>query len=291
MEEIAQNIDDLYEQLNDANNDYANCTDDKQLSQLATQISSLKAQIKSAESSRASDELAAKQAYDEAVMYFENAQDLYDVSVNDVGSAAEEAQQAVDDAKADLAAFEDYIADGNILAEYSGTITGVGYASGDTLSLETAIASYADAESMTVTVNVTEDDISLVNIGDTVDIDFLSYPDEIFAGYVSEIGSSSASGNSATVSYPVTVVVTSSPYMLLSGMTANVTFITKQEKDVLYVSNKAVTTEGTESYVLRKQKDGGEEKVKVEVGFSNGSVAEIEGVSEGDTLLIKGKVQ
>ena len=107
MEEIAQNIDDLYEQLNDANNDYANCTDDKQLSQLATQISSLKAQIKSAESSRASDELAAKQAYDEAVMYFENAQDLYDVSVNDVGSAAEEAQQAVDDAKADLAAFEE----------------------------------------------------------------------------------------------------------------------------------------------------------------------------------------
>ena len=131
----------------------------------------------------------------------------------------------------------------------------------------------------------------MVNIGDTVDIDFLSYPDEIFAGYVSEIGSSSTSGNSATVSYPVTVVVTSSPDMLLSGMTANVTFITKQEKDVLYVSNKAVTTEGTESYVLRKQKDGGEEKVKVEVGFSNGSVAEIEGVSEGDTLLIKGKVQ
>ena len=190
-----------------------------------------------------------------------------------------------------LRLLRNYIADGNILAEYSGTITGVGYASGDTLSSETAIASYADAESMTVTVNVTEDDISVVNIGDTVDIDFLSYPDEIFAGYVSEIGSSSTSGNSATVSYPVTVVVTSSPDMLLSGMTANVTFITKQEKDVLYVSNKAVTTEGTESYVLRKQKDGGEEKVKVEVGFSNGSVAEIEGVSEGDTLLIKGKVQ
>ena len=58
---------------------------------------------------------------------------------------------------------------------------------------------------------------------------------------------------------------------------------------MLYVSNKAVVNEGTESYVLKKMDDGSEEKIKVEVGFSNGSIAEIKGVSEGDTLLIKGK--
>ena len=223
-------------------------------------------------------------------MYYENAQDLYDVSVNGVGSAAEEAQEAVDSAKADLEAFEEYIRDGSIYAEYSGTITGVGYSSGDTLSSDTAIANYADAESITVTVNVTEDDISVVHIDDTVDVSFLSYPDDMFSGYVSEIGSSSTSGSSSTVSYPVTVVITSVPETLLSGMTANVTFISKQVQDVLYVSNKAVIKEGTESYVLRQNDDGSEEKVKVEVGFSNGNVAEISGVSEGDTLLIKGKV-
>ena len=125
---------------------------------------------------------------------------------------------------------------------------------------------------------------------DTVDISFLSYPDEMFSGYVSEIGSSSTSGSSSTVSYPVTVVVTSVPETLLSGMTANVTFISKQVQDVLYVSNKAITKEGTDSYVLMKNQDGSEEKVKVEVGFSNGNIAEVKGVSEGDTLLIKGKV-
>ena len=52
------------------------------------------------------------------------------------------------------------ISDGTLRAEYSGTITGVGYASGDTLNADTAIASFADAESITVTVNVTEDDIA-----------------------------------------------------------------------------------------------------------------------------------
>ena len=290
LDEIAQNIRGLKSQISDINSQISGCTDEKQLSQLNTQLESLKSQLSSAESSRSSDELAAKQTYEEACMYYDSAQDLYDVSVSGVGSATEDAKEAVDNAKSDLAAFEEYISDGNILAEYSGTITGVGYSSGDTLSSDTAIASFADAESITVTVNVTEDDIAAVHIEDAVDISFLSYPDDVFSGYVSEIGSSSTNGNSSTVSYPVTVVVTSVPETLLSGMTTNVTFISKQVQDVLYVSNKAVNKDGTESYVWRKDPDGGEEKVKVEVGFSNGSIAEIKGVSEGDTLLIKGKV-
>ena len=223
-------------------------------------------------------------------MYYENAKSLYDVSVNGVGTASEEATKAVEAAKADLETFEAYIDDGSIRAEYSGTVTSVGYAAGDTLTADTAIAGFADAASITVTVNVTEDDIAAVHLDDKVDISFLSYPDEQFGGYVSKIGSSSTAGRSSTVSYPVTVVVTEVPETLLSGMTANVTFITKQVQDVLYVSNKAVTTEGVDSYVLRKNADGSEEKVRVKVGFSNGSITEISGVSEGDTLLIKGKV-
>lgn len=290
LNDIAQNITDIYNKINEVYVKIAECTDDTQLSQLQTQLDSLYDQLESAKNSRASEELAAKQTYEESQMYYDNAQSLYDVSVNDVGSSSEEAQEAVDTARSDLEAFEAYISDGSIRAEYSGTVTGVGYASGDTLNSDTAIASFADAESITVTVNVTEDDIAAVGIGDEVDISFIAYTDEEYSGYVSEIGSSSSSGNSTTVSYPVTVVVTSVPETLLSGMTANVTFVTKKVKDVLYVSNKAVTNEGTESYVVKKKDDGSEERVKVEVGFSNGSVAEIEGVSEGDTLLIKGKV-
>ena len=290
LDEIEQNITGLQSQISDIQSQIDSCTDDMQLSQLNSQLESLQSQLSSAESSRSADELAAKQTYEEACMYYKNAKELYNVAVSDVGSASEEAQQAVDTAKADLEAFEDYIKDGNIISEYSGTVTSVGYKAGDTLSSETAIASFADAESITVTVNVTEDDIAAVNIGDAVDISFLAYPDEVYEGYVSEIGSSSTSGKSSTVSYPVTVVVTSFPEKMLSGMTANVTFISKKVKDVLYVSNKAVVTEGADSYVYIKKDDGTEEKVKVSVGFSNGSVAEIEGVSEGDTLLIKGKV-
>ena len=290
LSEIAQNISSLKSQISDVNSQIKSCTDDKQLSQLKSQLESLKSQLSSAQSSRSADELAAKQKYEEACMYYKNAQDLYNVSVNGVGTASEQAQEAVNTAKSDLEAFEKYVKDGSILAQHSGTVTGVGYTSGDTLNSATAIASFADAQSITVTVNVTEDDISVVNLNDKVDISFLSYADKVYSGYVSEIGSAASSTKSSTVSYPVTVVITETPDRILSGMTANVTFISKKVEDVLYVSNKAVENEDGKSYVLRKNSGGDEEKVSVDVGFSNGSVAEINGVSEGDTLLIKGKV-
>ncbi len=290
LNQIAQNISSLNSQISDVNSQIASCTDEKQLSQLKSQLESLKSQLSSAVSSRASDELAAKQKYDEACMYYKNAQDLYNVAISGVGTSSEQAKENVETAKSDLSAFEAYVSSGSITAKHSGTITAVGYSSGDTLSSDKAIASFADAQSITVTVNVTEDDISVVELKDSVDISFLSYPDKVFSGYVSEIGSAAAETKSSTVSYPVTVVVTSVPDRILSGMTANVTFISKKVEDVLYVSNKAITNEGSQSYVLKKNDDGNEEKVKVEVGFSNGSVAEIKGVSEGDTLLIKGKV-
>ena len=290
LNKIAQNISDLSSQISDVNSQIASCSDDKQLSQLKNQLESLKSQLSSAQSSRAADELAAKQKYEETCMYYKNAQDLYNVAVSGVGTASEQAQETVKTAKSDLEAFEKYVKDGNILAQHSGTVTGVGYSSGDTLNSETAIASFADAESITVTVNVTEDDISVVNLNDKVDVSFLSYKDEVYSGYVSEIGSAASNSKSTTVSYPVTVVITKTPDKILSGMTANVTFVSKKVENVLYVSNKAVTNEGSQSYVLRKKEDGGEEKIKIDAGFSNGNITEISGVSEGDTLIIKGKV-
>ncbi|MBQ3565818.1 MAG: HlyD family efflux transporter periplasmic adaptor subunit [Oscillospiraceae bacterium] len=301
LDEIASNISALSSQIAETESEIAELEDavangnsqsEMQLTPARSQLENYQSQLSSAQSTRSSDELAAKQEYEEALMYYENAQQLYDIAVSDMGDATASAQEAVDTAKDNLKAFESYISDGNIKAEYSGTIMSVGYASGDTLSADTAIAEYADAETITVTVNVTEDDIAAVRLDEVVEVTFLSYPDEIFSGYVSEIGSSSSSANSSTVSYPVTVVITTVPETILTGMTANVTFITKQVKDVLYISNRAVITDGTDSYVTKKLADGTKEKLRVQTGFSNGNYVEVSGeLSEGDTILIESKVE
>jgi HlyD family secretion protein len=62
-------------------------------------------------------------------------------------------------------------------------------------------------------------------------------------------------------------------------------------EDVLYVSNKAITTEGTKSYVTLQKEDGTTQKTMVTTGFSDGHNVEIKsGLEEGDTVLIESQV-
>ena len=74
-------------------------------------------------------------------------------------------------------------------------------------------------------------------------------------------------------------------------MSVEVTIITKDEKEVLYVVNRAIIREGSKSYVKVKKASGKVEKKEVVTGFSDGINVEImEGLSEGDIVLVESKV-
>ena len=74
-------------------------------------------------------------------------------------------------------------------------------------------------------------------------------------------------------------------------MTGDITFITKETEEVMYVSNRAIIREGTKSYVKVKEADGSVKKTQVVTGFSDGVNVEIvEGLEVGDVVLIESKV-
>lgn len=74
-------------------------------------------------------------------------------------------------------------------------------------------------------------------------------------------------------------------------MTGDVTFITKESEQVTYISNRAIIRTGTKSYVKVKDDSGKIVKKEVVTGFSDGVNVEIvEGLSEGDVVLIESKV-
>lgn len=78
---------------------------------------------------------------------------------------------------------------------------------------------------------------------------------------------------------------------LYEGMTGEVTFVTKETQEVLYVSNRAIFRDGTRSYVKVRDEAGNIQEKDVVTGFSDGVNVEIvEGLSEGDTVLIESKV-
>ena len=203
----------------------------------------------------------------------------------------EDAEADLEDAKEKLAEFESFVGDGTITSEYDGTIMTVGYAAGDDLSAQTAVVTFADASEVTMTVSVSEEDITGISIGDEVIVELNAYEDREFAATVENMDTSVSSGSS-TVSYDVEVHLTGDCDGILTDMTGNVTFVSKEVKGVLYVSNKAVIRDGTVSYVKVKKEDGTIAKTEVETGFSDGVNVEItSGLEEGDTVLIESQVK
>ena len=171
-----------------------------------------------------------------------------------------------------------------------GTITDLSYEAGDTISSGATVATFSNTDAVTITVSVSEEDITNIAVGDVVEIELSAYEDQTFAGEVESIDTSSSSGSS-TVSYNVTAAFTGDITGIYTDMTGNVTFISRQVTDVLYVSNKAVQSDGTTSYVKVKDADGTIRMVDVETGFSDGVNVEItSGLTEGETVLIESQV-
>lgn len=262
----------------------------QQLSEYKANLTNLKSQLKAAKKAKKTGEVSAKKTYDAAMLQYSNAKTLYNVAMDGIDDDVKDAQETLKDAQKELKTFEKYAGTGVIKAECSGTVTSVGYEDGETLSTDTDIATYKNAEAVTISVSVAQDDISEVEVGDTVNINLTAYEDETFHGKVTSI-SSTTSSDTSTVSYPVVVTMTGDVSSVYAGMSADVTFVTKEIKDVLYISNKAVTTEGTKSYVTKKNSDGSTTKTQVKTGFSDGHNVQIEsGLSEGDTVLIESRV-
>lgn len=189
-----------------------------------------------------------------------------------------------------LSYFQALIGDGTIYAQYAGTVFSLGYTKGDTLSASVNVAEFTDAENVTMAVSVSQEDIASVQVGNDVEIALTAYEDKTYEGKVKAVDTSASSGTS-TVSYEVTVVFTGDAGDVYQDMTGNVTFVSAQADDVLYVSRKAIVREGRDTSLNIKREDGTMEAIPVTVGITDGINIEIAGdIQEGDTVLIESQV-
>lgn len=260
-----------------------------QLSEYRSNLNSLKSQYTSAKKALKTGKITAKQTYEERRIEAKNAKALYTVALSSVNDDVDAAKETYDQTKEELEAFNAFTKNNEVTAKYTGKLTSVGYSKGDSLNSSTAIAAYVDTDGVNITVSVAQDDVSNIKVGDNVNIYLAAYEDELFEGTVTSI--SSTSTGDTTVSYPVVVTLSGDVSKVYDGMSSEVTFVSKEVKDVTYVSNKAITTEGTKSYVTLKKADGTTKKTKVVTGFSDGHNVEIKsGLKKGDTVLIESQV-
>ena len=130
-----------------------------------------------------------------------------------------------------------------------------------------------------------------LTVGDVVEISFTAYPDTVYEGTILSIDTTATSRNSSTISYQVVIGVGGDTQALYGGMTADITFVTEEKSDVLYVSRKAIVEQNGKTYVYVQTALGGKELKQVQTGISNGTSIEItEGLAEGDTIYIASRV-
>lgn len=187
----------------------------------------------------------------------------------------------------------------NIYASMDGTITQLNVELGQrvvgtSMMAGTEILKIADLSSMEVVVEINENDIVNVKLGDSTRVEVDAFPDKIFHGEVSEIAySASTSGMSTTdqvTNFEVKVRISPSSYQDLApakgvspfrpGMTALVEIYTNRADDVISVPIQAVT--------LRGGQEGGEAEEVVFV-YNSGTVNQVAittGISDDRNLEI-----
>lgn len=142
----------------------------------------------------------------------------------------------------------------------------------------------ASSDTLSMTLSISEDDISKVSVGNEVDIT-TSVSDTAYTGYITFIDqiatySSSGSTFSATVTFE-------NDGNLKIGMSGTASIIIEEADDVIGVPVDAIQTDSDGSYVVVVSDDGTTKNVSVETGISNDSYIEItSGLSEGDTVEV-----
>ena len=286
-EELAEALEEVedYQYYVDLGYDY-----DEELEEAELNYSTIEANLQIAKNNLTTQSIEAKQTYENAMTNYKYADKLYEIDTNGLEDDLNDAKEVLEEAEEALAEFEEQIGDGKVYAEYSGTVLTISFAEGDELTNEMSLLTYADPTDVTMTVSVSQEDISQVSVGDSAKIALTAYDGESFAAEVTGIDTSSVTGSS-TVNYSVTVCFTGDTQKVYSGMTGDVTFVTKEAENVLYVSNKAIHQEGTRIWVNVLQDDGSIEEVDIETGFSNGTTVEVvSGLEEGQTVLLESQV-
>lgn len=235
----------------------------------------------------ASGLLSAEETYQLKMLAYDSAEETYDITLSYLEDDLVSQQETYDETLAKWTEFTSYIDGVNILSEYKGIVTEISLEEGDSLKTGSVVVTLYDAEDITVTVSVDEEDMTDIELGGSVNVSLTAYPDVIFEAEVTEI-SDATTDSSGNTTRDVTITFKGDVTKLFQGMTADITFITKQSREVLYVSNRAIINEGGRTYVKVKEEDGTIKKVRVATGFSDGVNVEItDGLTEGQTVLIE----
>lgn len=201
------------------------------------------------------------------------------------------AEQLVNQTEAALAMALNNLESVTLKAPAAGTVLTVNGKVGENTSTAAQNSGFivmTDMDTVFLDVQIFEDDISKVEMGQLVDIEFNALVGEEFTGKISGIASLATADSSGIIKYNVTVTMDKVDPRIRSGMTANLELIFQKANDVVTISNEAVKRVDRESVVEVQLADGTFEDRIITTGLTDGTRVEVvSGLNAGETLVIR----
>ena len=172
-------------------------------------------------------------------------------------------------ANANLLSAEDELSKTRLTAPKYGIVTSITKEEGEMavggMFNPGVLMTVADLDRMEVEVDVNENDVVNIEIGDTSEIEIDAYPDTTFFGVVSEIAHTAQSTNmgvqNQVTNFKVKVRMLSVPDKIRPGMSSTVNIITETLEDVLSIPIQSLTSR-PENYADQSNKKTNEKKWK-----------------------------
>ncbi len=144
----------------------------------------------------------------------------------------------------------------------------------------------ADPSSVWLLANVREADVSLVQVGQAVEVHVLAYPKRIFRARVTYVA---ALVDAVTHRLPVRAEIDNSDAALKPEMFANFRILTSAASDSPAVPESAVVYEADAAHVWVLGEDGLLAYRSIRVGRNNGGLVEVlDGLTAGERIVTKG---
>ena len=227
--------------------------------QLLANYNSTASSVRSAEV-RVKQESASKKRLE--TMYEQNL--ASDQELEAVQASHQIAKSSLEQAKSSLESRKDDLDKARIVAPQDGIVTAVNKEVGEMavggMFQAEVLMIIADLNRMEVIVDVNENDVVSVSLGDTTEIEIDAFQDTIFYGIVSEIAhmaQTSAMGAAEQVTnFEVKIRIIDVPDGIRPGMSATANIITDKKDDVLAIPIQSLTVrpEGSEKMTFGKGK-------------------------------------
>lgn len=184
---------------------------------------------------------------------------------------------------AQLTAERKVMKDIHINSPFDGTVMNIGAREGERITPQTELYMIADLTRVWVIVDLYEDDIPWVHLGDTTKMEVTGIPGRTFSGRVAYIYPYL---EAKTRTMKVRLEFDNRGLVLKPEMFANVDIHSSKKVNAVVVPSEAIVRTGTQEQVFIQRSPGKFEPRKVTVGVSaNGQTQILSGVQTGETVV------